>query len=83
MRFHFALIPVCLACSGGTGLAQDLQGASSEERTAVASRAAGPIVLDGRLDEAAAAYEFAISCSANQTERDFLQHNLEAIGRPD
>ena len=53
MRFYFALIPVCLACSGGTALAQDLQGASSGERTAVASRAASPIVLDGRLDEAA------------------------------
>ena len=37
----------------------------------------------GRLAEAAAAYETAVACSANQTERDFLQHNLEAVSRPD
>jgi len=66
MRFHFALIPVCLACSGGTALAQDLQGASSDERTAVASRAASPIVLDGRLDEAA--------WQAAPVAREFIQN---------
>ena len=49
MRFHFALIHVCLACGGGTSLAQDPQGTSSEERTAVASRAASPIALDGKM----------------------------------
>ena len=37
----------------------------------------------GRVKEAAAAYELAISCSTNQVESDFLQQNLEAIGRPD
>jgi RNA polymerase sigma factor, sigma-70 family len=37
----------------------------------------------GRIDEATAAYEAAISCSTNQVESDFLQQNLEAIGRPD
>jgi len=37
----------------------------------------------GRLSEAAAAYEAAVACSTNQTERDFLQQNLEAISRPD
>jgi RNA polymerase sigma-70 factor, ECF subfamily len=37
----------------------------------------------GRIDEATAAYEVAISCSTNQVESDFLQQNLEAVGRPD
>ena len=33
----------------------------------------------GRHGEAAAAYEAAIACSTNQTERDFLHRNLESI----
>lgn len=37
----------------------------------------------GRLSESAAAYEIAIACSTNQVESDFLQRNLEAVGRPD
>ena len=37
----------------------------------------------GRVDEATVAYEVAISCSTNQVESDFLQQNLEAVGRPD
>jgi RNA polymerase sigma-70 factor, ECF subfamily len=37
----------------------------------------------GRINEAAAAYEVAISCSTNQVESDFLQQSLEAVGRPD
>jgi RNA polymerase sigma-70 factor, ECF subfamily len=36
----------------------------------------------GRVNEAAAAYEMAISCSTNQVESDFLQQSLEAVGRP-
>ena len=53
MRFYLTVIVVCLTWSGGAALAQAPQGASSEERTAVAARAASPIALDGRLDEAA------------------------------
>ena len=37
----------------------------------------------GRADEAAAAYQRAISCSTNQVESVFLQQNLDAVGRPD
>jgi len=37
----------------------------------------------GRIDEATAAYEVAISCSTNQVESDFLQQNLESVGRLD
>src|SRR5688572_6434519 len=53
MRFYLTVIVVCLTWSGGAALAQAPQGASSEERTAVAARAASPIALDGRLDEPA------------------------------
>src|SRR5688572_15574361 len=53
MRFYLTVIVVCLTWSGGAALAQAPQGASAEERTAVAARAASPIALDGRLDEAA------------------------------
>jgi len=37
----------------------------------------------GRADEAAAAYQRALSCSTNQVESVFLQQNLDAVGRPD
>jgi RNA polymerase sigma-70 factor (ECF subfamily) len=37
----------------------------------------------GRASDAAAAYEVAIGCSTNRAETDFLQQNLEAVGRPD
>ena len=52
MRSHSAVIALCLACSTGPALAQTPQ-ATSEERIAEVARAAGPIDIDGRLDEPA------------------------------
>ena len=53
MRPHLVVIALALASSAGTVLAQTPEAPSPEERTAAATRATGPITVDGRLDEAA------------------------------
>jgi hypothetical protein len=53
MRVHIVVLALYLTVGVGSALAQAPQGTSSEERTTAATRAAGPIEVDGRLDEAA------------------------------
>jgi hypothetical protein len=53
MRVHVVGVVLVLTGGVGTALAQAPQAASSDERTAAATRAAGPIAVDGRLDEPA------------------------------
>jgi len=53
MRVHIVVLAFYLTGGVGPALAQAPQGTSSEERTVAATRAAGPIAVDGRLDEAA------------------------------
>jgi uncharacterized protein DUF5916/cellulose/xylan binding protein with CBM9 domain len=52
MRSHIVVLTLSLGCDAGAALAQSSQDVS-RERTAAATRAAGPIALDGQLDEAA------------------------------
>ncbi len=53
MRSHTVLTVLFVTCAAGTAPAQAPQASSSDERTTTATRAAGPIAVDGRLDEAA------------------------------
>ena len=53
MRVHSVVLALHLTAGVGAALAQAPQATSSGERTATATRASSPIVLDGRLDEPA------------------------------
>src|SRR5688572_4482487 len=53
MRPHIVVIALALVCSANIALAQAPPASAAEERTAAATRASGPIAVDGRLDEAA------------------------------